>query len=102
MSLNRKIGYLKTEVVEKEDIIIPNNVKIENLKTEDIENFIYIKSKKIVDWIKDKPAIKWTVICKNSGVEPANFNRALKSGKPKLSLTSISKLESELAKYGYS
>ena len=103
MRLSRQIGYVKSE--EKiEEKIESNPIQektIENLNPEDVSEFIKTRSKKIVNWIVSHPAIKWSIICKNAGIDKGNFQRILKSKNPSIKIDNILKLETELKKYGY-
>jgi len=99
MKLNRQIGYVKPEL--KSDTISVENKKSNEINIDDILGIAKNKSKKIVLWIKSHPAIKWSVICKNVGIDKGNFQKILKSEDPSIKIENIIKLEKELKKYGY-
>lgn len=99
MKINRQIGYVKEkEVIET---IQSNSNELGQIKIEDLPEIIKTKSKKITDWIKSHPAIKWSLICKNVGIDKGNFQKVLKSDSPSIKIENIIKLEKELKKYGY-
>lgn len=99
MRLNRQIGYIKP----KENIGVKNfeEKKSEQIGIDELPNLIKTKSKKITTWIKSHPAIKWSLICKNIGIDKGNFQKTLKSENPSIKIENIIKLEKELKKYGY-
>ena len=99
MKLNRQIGYVGSE--SKIDAKVIQEKKSEQIVIDDIPLLINTKSKKIISWIKSHPAIKWSLICKNVGIDKGNFQRILKSEKPNIKIEHIIKLEKELKKYGY-
>ena len=96
MKLNRQIGYVKEEL--KKDL---KGEGISKIEINEIPNLIKVKSKKITDWIKSHPAIKWTIICEMVNIDKGNFHRILKSENPKIKIEDIIKLEKELKQYGY-
>ncbi len=99
MKINRQIGYIKEkEVVEIKD---SNDNELGQIKIDDLPEIIKTKSKKITSWIKSHPAIKWSLICKNVGIDKGNFQKVLKSESPSIKIENIVKLEKELKKYGY-
>lgn len=99
MKLNRQIGYIKPkESDETRPIELP---KFDETKIDELPNLIKLKSKSITSWINSHPAIKWTLICKNLGIDKGNFHKILKSENPSIKIENIIKLEKELKKYGY-
>lgn len=99
MKLNRQIGYVKPK--ESDEIKAIELPKSNEIKIDELPNLIRLKSKKIVSWINSHPAIKWSLICKNVGIDKGNFHKILKSDKPSIKIENIVKLEKELKKYGY-
>lgn len=96
MKLNRQIGYVKEELTKNS-----KEGNVSQIEISEIPNLIKVKSKKITDWIKSRPAIKWTIICEMVNIDKGNFHRILKSENPKIKIEDIIKLEKELKKYGY-
>lgn len=99
MKLNRQIAYIKTAEDNKPKAQDEN--QSEQISIDELPGIIKLKSKKITTWIKSHPAIKWTLICKNAGVDKGNFQKVLKSEAPSIKIENIIKLERELKKYGY-
>ena len=99
MKLNRQIGYIKQE--PDLDMKIMQDKKQDNLVIDDVPDLIKNKSKKITTWINSHPAIKWSLVCKNVGIDKGNFQKILKSENPSIKIENIIKLEKELKKYGY-
>ena len=99
MKLNRQIGYIKQE--PDLDMKIMQDEKQDNLVIDDVPDLIKNKSKKITTWINSHPAIKWSLVCKNVGIDKGNFQKILKSENPSIKIENIIKLEKELKKYGY-
>ena len=99
MKLNRQIGYIKPK--ESNETTLAEPKKIDEIKIDDLPNLIKLKSKRITNWINSHPAIKWSVICKNVGIDKGNFQKTLKSENPSIKIENIVKLEKELKKYGY-
>jgi hypothetical protein len=99
MKLNRQIGYVKqngNDEIKSIELTKSNEIKIDELP-----NLIKLKSKKIIGWINSHPAIKWSLICKDVGIDKGNFHKILKSENPSIKIENIIKLEKELKKYGY-
>jgi hypothetical protein len=95
--MSREIMYKNPELTKS-----PEKTETqESLRLEDLYKLVEVKSKKIVNWIKSHPAIKWSLICKSAGIDKGNFQRTLKSEKPKIKIEHIIKLEKELKQYGY-
>jgi hypothetical protein len=97
MELKRRIGYIKQDL----EIELISKKDSHGLEIEGILLTIESRSKKITEWINSHPAIKWSVICKNAGIDKGNFQRILKSKNPIIKIENIVKLERELKKYGY-
>ena len=97
--LKREIVYKKQDTPEsKKETVESNPSEVDLLQ---INNLIVTKSRKIIEWIKSHPAIKWSVICDEAGINKSNFCKALKADNPKLKAENIIKLEKQLKKYGY-
>jgi hypothetical protein len=99
MKLNRQIGYLKA--AENDETSLLDQQNLDEVKIDELQNLIKLKSKKITSWINSHPAIKWSLICKDVGIDKGNFHKILKSAIPLIKIENILKLEKELKKYGY-
>ena len=82
-------------------VAFPNEVATDDFDILKFKESVYFRSKKIVDWLNANPVIKWSLICKELGIDRANFHKILKSEKPSIKPENIIKLENELKKYGY-
>lgn len=74
---------------------------LQNLTTLDIVNLRREKSGKIINWIKDRPSFKYSIMCDEVGIDRGNFSRLLRKKNAKITLELIAKIETYISKYGY-
>lgn len=55
----------------------------------------------IIAWIKSHPMFKWGVMCKDVGIDKANFSRTMANPNPVISPEILLKIVSVISEYGF-
>lgn len=55
----------------------------------------------LLDWLDSHKAFKWTVMCKETGIDHGNFGRAMRMRNPSLPIEQIEKATAYMKEYGY-